>query len=145
MEEVIAAEKERIAQLEAEEDEFEDNFTRIDKSWVESVRSKFKELGVGEKAFEEYQEMRQSFERDALSKLESFHQAMEKEKGKNYTYRITEFDDKVMNDLRKEYHERLAKLIGKEATREFIALRDEFNEKLRLDQEDVSEDFTIDF
>lgn len=133
------------AKINKEAKAFEDQFSRIDRMWSTAVQYKFKKLGISEAAFEQYQQMRQDFEQEALSGLEKFHQEMKNQKGEDYTYRITEFDDKVMNELRKKYHDRLANIIGEEAMKEFVLMRDQFNEKLMRSQKGVAEDYTIDF
>lgn len=137
--------KKEKAKIDEEAKAFEDQFSRVDRMWSKAVQYKFKKLGISESAFEQYQQMRQDFEQEALSGLEKFHQDMKSKKGEDYTYRITEFDDKVMNELRKKYHDRLANIIGEEAMKEFVLMRDQFNEKLMRSQKGVAEDYTIDF
>jgi len=126
-------------------DKVEQDFVQVDKAWRKESFEKFKKLGLSAQQFEKYQTMREEFEQEALGRLEDFHQKMEENKGKNYTYRLTEFDDKVLNQLRKEYNDRLSKVVGEEAIREIVKLRDEYNEKLKRQNTNTTEDIVIDF
>lgn len=131
--------------IDSDLDAAEEEFVRVDKLWRQAIQSKFTKLGLSSQQLEQYQVMREEFEQDALGRLEDFHQNMQQQKGKDYTYRLTEFDDKVLNKLRKEYNEKLAKVVGEEAIREIIKMRDEFNEQLKRANQDVLKDIVIDF
>lgn len=138
-------EKRRLNRIDRELEEEEQRFLRIEKLWEEVIRSQFKGLGLSDSQLEDYQVMREEFEQEALAEMETFHQKMQEARGKNYTYRLTEFDDKVMNKLRKEYNERLAEKIGEEAVRDIVATRDRFNERLKRENKNSYEDILIDF
>ena len=131
--------------LDKQLDKDEKEFHRIDLLWSKLMQKKFEQMGLSRQKYDKYQSMREDFEQEAIREFDHFHQALQEIKGKNYKYRLTEFDDKVMNRLRKEYNEKLAQVVGEKATREIVKTRDEFNEKLKLGTNKTLDDFIIDF
>lgn len=133
------------SQIDQQLDLDEEEFTKVESLWGRIMQEKFKKLGLSNDSYQKYQSMREDFEQEALAEFENFHQSMQENRGKDYKYRLTEFDDQVMNKLRKEYNEKLAQVIGEEATREIVKTRDEFNEKLKRGTKNALDDVIIDF
>jgi hypothetical protein len=133
------------SRMDKELDREEARFEKVDLLWSKIMAKKFEQMGLSAKVYDQYQMMREEFEQSALSEFEDFHQKLQAQKGENYKYRLTEFDDQVMNKLRKEYNEKLAKIVGEEAIREIVKTRDEFNEKLKRGTQYAHDDVLIDF
>ncbi|MGB0453932.1 MAG: hypothetical protein ACPGJV_09475 [Bacteriovoracaceae bacterium] len=128
-----------------EADELEERFARNEREWLERVRDTFEDWGIKAQVFKDYLKLRDEFEKEALSGLDDFHDNQEQKKGANYKYQINDFDNEVMDRLRKKYYEKLSDLIGQERLKEFLRKRDEFNEELKQSFKGIKSDDLIDF
>jgi len=133
------AEMEGMAQSLSEEELSELNayFDEVEGQWEQEISNLLLgEMGLGQKALEEYQSLKENYEEEKLEAFEEFHEYMEEKYGDNYAYNPSDdqesFDNKV-NDI---YLEKMRTLLGGEENyARYIEIKENFNDGLRRQQD----------
>lgn len=113
--------------LEAKEEEFD----RLEEEWLTNVKELFiSELGLTEKEYKDYLNMREGLFNDKVSAFEEMHEQLEEKYGENYTYNPTEEEMAFDREIQKKYDDLLLEKIGKDAFIKYLELRDRTNEKI---------------
>lgn len=127
-------------------EELDRYFEQVEKDWDQNMESLFlKELALPAEEYKEYKKLREAYEMDRLEAYHEFHEYMLEKYGEKYTYSPSEDMEKFENKVREQYLEVLRKRIGDDAFKKYIDAMDQFNEKLRREQDPYKGVMIIDF
>ncbi|EPZ51875.1 hypothetical protein M902_2323 [Bacteriovorax sp. BAL6_X] len=113
--------------LEAKEEEFD----RLEEEWLKNVKELFiSELGLTEREYKDYLNMREGLFNDKVSAFEEMHEQLEEKYGENYTYNPTEEEMAFDREIQKKYDDLLLEKVGKDAFIKYLELRDRTNERI---------------
>ncbi|GAB4015028.1 MAG: hypothetical protein Fur0010_13660 [Bdellovibrio sp.] len=127
-------------------EELDRYFDQVEKDWDQSMESLFlKELALPQEEFKEYKKLREAYEMDRLEAYHEFHEYMLEKYGEKYTYSPSDDMEKFENKVREQYLEVLRKRIGDDNFKKYIETMDQFNEKLRREQDPYKGVMIIDF
>lgn len=124
---VVQTDEELDRRLEEKEEEFD----RLEEKWLDDVKDLFlNELGLTEREYKDYLNMREGLFSDKIAAFEDMHDQLEEKYGENYTYNPTEEEMAFDREIQKKYDDLLLRKIGKEAYIKYLELRDRTNEKI---------------
>ncbi|MBI2520395.1 MAG: hypothetical protein HYV97_08250 [Bdellovibrio sp.] len=92
------------------------------------------ELHLPIKVLKEYKVLREGFDRDKMEAFEDFHKYMRDKHGDNYSYNPTKDEEQFANKVKDQYDSKLRQLFGQEHYLEYREVRDQFNKKLKAEQ-----------
>lgn len=127
-------------------EELDRYFDQVEKDWDSTMESFFlKELAMPPEEFKEYKKLREAYDMDRLEAYQEFHEYMLEKYGEKYTYSPSDDMEKFENKVREQYLEVLRKRIGDDAYKKYLDTLDQFNEKLRREQDPYKGVMVIDF
>jgi len=121
---------------EAEIKKLEKYFEKVENEWQAKIRNLFiKELGLSEDIARTYFEMRDSYDEGKANAFKEFHEDLEDKHGDSYSYKASEDQEDFEKKALKGYMKQLRKVLGDNEFKKYLLLKDQFNEKLRKEQD----------
>lgn len=127
-------------------DAIEELFDEVEEQWADEIKKLFvDELKLGPESYKKYQSLRDEYDFAKLEAYEAYHERMIEQHGADYPYQaslqVEEFDNVALP----EFYKRLEAEIGLDALRQYIRVKDDFNEELRKNQPPGPAQILIDF
>lgn len=127
-------------------DAIEELFDEVEEQWAQKIKGLFiEQLGLSEEVYQKYQALRDEYDIAKLEAFEAYHERMIEQHGPNYPYQPTLQVEEFDNTALPEFYKRLEAQIGLDALRQYIRLKDDFNEELRRNQPPGPAQILIDF
>jgi len=127
-------------------EELDRYFDQVEKDWDTTMESFFlKEMAMPPEEFKEYKKLREAYDMDRLEAYQEFHEYMLEKYGEKYTYSPSDDMEKFENKVREQYLDVLRKRIGDDTYKKYLDTLDQFNEKLRREQDPYKGVMVIDF
>lgn len=121
---------------EEEMEKLDEYYDQVEEEWDKSMKNLFvAEFGMTEDDFNDYLKMREGYEDDRLDAFQDFHEQMVEKYGDNYTFSPSEDMKTFEGKLKQDYQDLLRKKIGDENFKRYLEVQDEFNERIRREQE----------
>lgn len=107
-----------------------------DKNFEEYEQNEQEWLGkvedlLGEKDFQFYVSLREKNDQEKMQAYQEFHDYLRKKHGDNFSYNISEDQSIREKDINTRYTRLLLKQIGEEKFKNYLKIRDHFNEELQ--------------
>lgn len=113
-------------------DALEALFEEVEQEWQGSMEKLIRQdLGLSEQVLERYYELRDDYDESKLMAFEDYHQKMIDEHGADYAIQPSVQMEDFDNNVLPQYIEQLQELIGQEGVRQYIQMKDEFNQRIR--------------
>lgn len=127
-------------------DAIEELFDEVEENWANKIKKLFvEELKLTPEVYQKYQSLRDEYDFAKLEAYEAYHERMIEQHGAEYPYQaslqVEEFDNVALP----EFYKRLEAEIGLDALRQYIRVKDDFNEELRKNQPPGPAQILIDF
>jgi|GEM_PF-5170261 len=120
---------------EAEADEMTAYFEATEKAWGQRMDDLITgEFGLGVDALKKYNVLREGLDRDKMEAFNEYHKYMREKHGDNYSYIPTKDEEQFGKKLRIQYEEKVRDFFGDKNYQRYKEVRQEFNQKLRKEQ-----------
>lgn len=119
-------EKEPDVKVYETKDEKFEAFDRMEKGWLNSV-SKL----LTAKEYLVYEDLRNLNEKEKADAYKAYHDYLRSKYGNNFKYNISEDQSIREKKINEKYLKDLAKLLGPEKFKKYLATKDQYNENLR--------------
>ena len=121
---------------EEEIDEFEEYFEEVEKNWLTQIESLFiGEFSLTEEKIEAYLNIREGYEEEKMIAFQEFHEYMIQKHGENYTFTPTEDMEQFENKVVQTYKEKMEKFLGENNYARYKEVLEEYNNRLRSEQD----------
>ncbi|MBT7608279.1 MAG: hypothetical protein HN576_00890 [Bacteriovoracaceae bacterium] len=121
---------------ESEIAEFEDYFEEVEKNWITRIESLFvSEFTFEDEKMEEYMDIRDRYEEEKMIAFQEFNEFMVSKYGENYTFTPTKDMEVFENKLESVYKEKMRAFVGDENYIRYREVLEEYNERLRQEQD----------
>lgn len=123
--EALLQKEPEVKVYETKDEKFE-AFDRMEKGWLNSV-SKL----LTAKEYLVYEDLRNLNEKEKADAYKAYHDYLRSKYGNNFKYNISEDQSIREKKINEKYLKDLAKLIGPEKFKKYLATKDQYNENLR--------------
>ena len=144
----IPPEEKNITNVLSEEqlDELESYFDEVEKEWEAKMEALIIEkLRLSIIELQAYRNVREKYEQEKLKAYQDFYARMEAQYGENFTVSPSEEADAIGEEIQEHYNRQLQTLFGEEGFQEYVKTREEYNERLRMEQDPKIGTMLIDF
>ena len=126
--------------------EMEEYFNRVEAMWAFGVSKLFtKKFGLSKDFVKEYMAMRDHYEEEKTKAFDDFHTRMVEEYGDSYSYKASEDQEEFEKKILKAYLKQLSEKLGEDNYKRYMRYKEQFNEKLRMQQNPEQGVLLIDF
>jgi hypothetical protein len=116
--------------------EFEDYFEEVEKNWITKIENLFvSEFSFNDEKMEIYMDLRDNYEEEKMIAFQEFNELMVSKYGENYTYTPTKDMEVFENKLEDVYKEKMRSFVGDENFIRYQEVLEEYNTKLRQEQD----------
>ncbi len=116
--------------------EFEEYYEEVENNWFSQIEALFVgEFSLKEEVIESYMDLRESYEEEKMISFQEFHDFMASKHGDQYTYNPTDDMEVFENKVADEYYEKMRALLGDDQYRRYLEVKDQFNDRLREEQD----------
>ena len=116
--------------------EFEEYFEEVEKNWATQIEALFVgEFSLGEDALEKYMNLREGYEEEKMIAFQEFHEFMVSKYGENYSFQPSADMESFENKVEVVYLEKMKNLLGQENFERYLEVKNEFNERIRKEQD----------
>lgn len=120
---------------ESEVEQMEQFFDEIEQNWMLGMKELLvNDLGMDEQTFNEYNRIKQGYERDKFEAFESYHNTMLQKYGEDYPLQMSE-QEKFENNAKSDCHEQVKRLMGEDNYQKYQNYLKSFNQKSEDNQD----------
>ncbi|MBT3586615.1 MAG: hypothetical protein HN509_17025 [Halobacteriovoraceae bacterium] len=117
-------------------EKLENYFEKVEKEWNDKMTDLLiKELNLGEKGMQGYEKLREGYEQDKLEAFQEFHEGMVEKYGDKYSYQPNQDQEIFDKKVHTEYNDQLRKFLGEEGYHRYGQIKDDYNQKLKSNQD----------
>jgi hypothetical protein len=129
-------EESRLSEQEIED--LEEYFEKVEKEWNQKVEDLLLgELGMAPQVIQDFHSLREAYDQEKIESFQEFHEFMEEKYGEDYSFTPNQDMEATENKVLDVYQGRLRKLLGDSGHQRYRDTLDEYNKKIKSEQDET--------